>query len=103
MKNVHPQDTLPKCNVEKSMRIAQMVIQIVPSIRLTEVNELSQSVRGSSGFGSSVNEFSLVVVSEKLISRIIRLEIKIVFQIRKFFRYFSGSPSDLLLSKIFLY
>ena len=39
--------------VEKSMRIAQMVIQIVPSIQLTEVNELSQSVRGSSGFGSS--------------------------------------------------
>ena len=39
--------------VEKSMRIAQMVIQIVPLIQLTEVNELSQSVRGSSGFGSS--------------------------------------------------
>jgi dUTP pyrophosphatase len=39
--------------VEKSMRIAQMVIQIVPSIQLTEVNELSQSVRGSSGFGAS--------------------------------------------------
>ena len=39
--------------VEKSMRIAQMVIQIVPSIQLTEVNELSQSVRGTSGFGAS--------------------------------------------------
>ena len=39
--------------VEKSMRIAQMVIQTVPVVRLTEVNELSQSERGSSGFGSS--------------------------------------------------
>src|SRR6476661_2533364 len=35
--------------VEKSMRIAQMVIQLVPFIQLTEVNELSQSVRGASG------------------------------------------------------
>ena len=32
--------------VEKSMRIAQMVIQTVPFIQLTEVNELSESVRG---------------------------------------------------------
>lgn len=39
--------------VEKSMRIAQMVIQFVPSIQVIEVNELSQTVRGSSGFGSS--------------------------------------------------
>jgi dUTP pyrophosphatase len=39
--------------VEKSMRIAQMVIQFVPSIQVTEVNELSETVRGSSGFGSS--------------------------------------------------
>ncbi|MEH7072860.1 dUTP diphosphatase [Neobacillus drentensis] len=39
--------------VEKSMRIAQLVIQFVPSIQVTEVNELSQTVRGSSGFGSS--------------------------------------------------
>ena len=39
--------------VEKSMRIAQMVIQTVPVVQLTEVNELSQSERGSSGFGSS--------------------------------------------------
>ena len=39
--------------VEKSMRIAQMVIQMVPFIQLTEVNELSQSVRGESGFGAS--------------------------------------------------
>lgn len=39
--------------VEKSMRIAQMVIQFVPSIQVTEANELSETVRGSSGFGSS--------------------------------------------------
>ena len=39
--------------VEKSMRIAQMVIQMVPLIQLTEVNELSQSARGKSGFGAS--------------------------------------------------
>lgn len=39
--------------VEKSMRIAQMVIQFVPSIQLLEVNELSQTVRGTTGFGAS--------------------------------------------------
>ena len=39
--------------VEKSMRIAQMVIQFVPSIQLQEVNELSQTVRGTSRFGAS--------------------------------------------------
>jgi len=35
------------------MRIAQMVIQFVPTIQLLEVNELSQTVRGTSGFGAS--------------------------------------------------
>ncbi|EFI67861.1 dUTP diphosphatase [Lysinibacillus capsici] len=39
--------------VEKSMRIAQMVIQFVPSIQLVEVDELSQTERGTSGFGAS--------------------------------------------------
>ncbi|WP_338452670.1 dUTP diphosphatase [Niallia oryzisoli] len=39
--------------VEKNMRIAQMVVQTVPSIQLIEVDELSQSVRGTSGFGAS--------------------------------------------------
>ncbi|MGE7112949.1 dUTP diphosphatase [Lysinibacillus sp. NPDC047702] len=39
--------------VEKSMRIAQMVIQLVPTIQLLEVNELSQTVRGTTGFGAS--------------------------------------------------
>lgn len=46
----HGQDTIL---VEKSMRIAQMVIQFVPTIQLLEVNELSQTVRGTSGFGAS--------------------------------------------------
>jgi dUTP pyrophosphatase len=35
------------------MSIAQMVIQYVPIVQLTEVNELSESERGASGFGSS--------------------------------------------------
>lgn len=39
--------------VEKSIRIAQMVIQMVPTIQLVEVDELSDSVRGVSGFGAS--------------------------------------------------
>lgn len=39
--------------VEKSMRIAQMVIQLVPSVQLLEVDQLSESVRGTSGFGAS--------------------------------------------------
>ncbi|WP_155591206.1 dUTP diphosphatase [Lysinibacillus cavernae] len=39
--------------VEKSMRIAQMVIQFVPSIQLVEVNELTETIRGTSGFGAS--------------------------------------------------
>jgi dUTP pyrophosphatase len=39
--------------VEKSMRIAQMVIQHVPLVQLKEVNGLSESERGASGFGSS--------------------------------------------------
>ena len=46
----HGQDTF---FVEKSMRIAQMVIQFVPTIQLLEVNDLSQTVRGTSGFGAS--------------------------------------------------
>lgn len=46
----HGQDTF---FVEKSMRIAQMVIQFVPTIQLLEVSELSQTVRGTSGFGAS--------------------------------------------------
>ncbi|SOC39675.1 dUTP diphosphatase [Ureibacillus acetophenoni] len=39
--------------VEKSMRIAQMVIQTVPQVHLVEVDELSKTARGEGGFGSS--------------------------------------------------
>ena len=39
--------------VEKSMRIAQMVIQTVPQVQLVEVDELSSTERGEGGFGSS--------------------------------------------------
>lgn len=39
--------------VEKSMRIAQMVIQTVPQVHVVEVDELSTTARGEGGFGSS--------------------------------------------------
>ncbi|MCZ8520002.1 dUTP diphosphatase [Paenibacillus caseinilyticus] len=37
--------------IERGERIAQMVFQIVPQIRLTEVEELGATVRGAGGFG----------------------------------------------------
>lgn len=39
--------------VEPSMRIAQMVIAHVSTVQLSEVEELSETVRGTSGFGAS--------------------------------------------------
>lgn len=39
--------------VEKHMRIAQMVIATVPTVTITQVEELSQSQRGAGGFGST--------------------------------------------------
>ena len=39
--------------VEAAMRIAQMVIAHVPTVQLSEVEELSDTVRGTSGFGAS--------------------------------------------------
>ena len=39
--------------VEPAMRIAQMVIAHVPTVQLTEVEVLSETVRGTSGFGAS--------------------------------------------------
>ena len=39
--------------VEPGMRVAQLVIAPVASVRLTEVDELAVSERGSRGFGSS--------------------------------------------------
>ncbi|GAA4871941.1 dUTP diphosphatase [Paenibacillus vulneris] len=37
--------------IQRNERIAQMVFQVVPSIQLTEVDELSETVRGAGGFG----------------------------------------------------
>ncbi|ALS21688.1 MULTISPECIES: dUTP diphosphatase [Paenibacillus] len=37
--------------IERKERIAQMVFQLVPQIRLTEVEELDDTVRGAGGFG----------------------------------------------------
>ena len=39
--------------IERGMRIAQMVIQPVPRVELTEVKQLNESARGSGGFGST--------------------------------------------------
>lgn len=40
-------------HIKKGDRIAQMIIQQVPSITLVEVTELSNTDRGAGGFGSS--------------------------------------------------
>ncbi len=37
--------------IERNERIAQMVFQVVPSVQLNEVDELSETVRGAGGFG----------------------------------------------------
>ncbi|WP_275667870.1 dUTP diphosphatase [Paenibacillus oryzisoli] len=37
--------------IQRNERIAQMVFQRVPQIQLTLVNELSETIRGSGGFG----------------------------------------------------
>jgi dUTP pyrophosphatase len=37
--------------IERNERIAQMVFQEVPEVELKKVNELSETVRGSGGFG----------------------------------------------------
>lgn len=39
--------------IERGERIAQLVIQRVPLVRLTEVDELDETDRGAGGFGSS--------------------------------------------------
>ena len=39
--------------IERGMRIAQLVIQPVSRAALVEVDELSDSARGSGGFGST--------------------------------------------------
>lgn len=40
-------------SIERGERIAQLVIQQVPQVRLTEVDELDETDRGAGGFGSS--------------------------------------------------
>lgn len=37
--------------IKRNERIAQMVFQIVPEVSLTQVDELSETVRGEGGFG----------------------------------------------------
>ncbi|MEF7437531.1 dUTP diphosphatase [Paenibacillus lautus] len=37
--------------IERNERIAQMVFKTVPAVQFTEVNELSDTVRGAGGFG----------------------------------------------------
>lgn len=37
--------------IERNERIAQMVFQVVPAVQLLEVDELSETVRGTGGFG----------------------------------------------------
>lgn len=40
-------------HIERGERIAQLVIQEVPTVRLVEVDELDSTDRGAGGFGSS--------------------------------------------------
>lgn len=40
-------------SIERGERIAQLVIQRVPTVRLVEVDELDETDRGAGGFGSS--------------------------------------------------
>lgn len=37
--------------IRRNERIAQMVIQVIPAVTLTEVEELSETIRGTGGFG----------------------------------------------------
>lgn len=48
--NLDSQQTI---HIERGERIAQLVIQQVPVVHLTEVDELDETDRGSGGFGSS--------------------------------------------------
>ncbi len=46
-------DDSQSIHIERGDRIAQLVIQKVPSVRLVETDELDQTDRGCGGFGSS--------------------------------------------------
>lgn len=48
--NLDPRDTI---HISRGERIAQLVIQRVPVVRLKEVDELEATDRGAGGFGSS--------------------------------------------------
>ena len=46
-------DAREPIHIERGERIAQLVIQEVPTVRLVEVDELDRTDRGAGGFGSS--------------------------------------------------
>lgn len=46
-------DAHQSVSIERGDRIAQLVIQQVPQVRLAEVDELDETDRGAGGFGSS--------------------------------------------------
>lgn len=48
--NLDPRETV---HIERGERIAQLVIQQVPTVQLVEVDELGETDRGAGGFGSS--------------------------------------------------
>lgn len=48
--NLDPENTI---SIERGERIAQLVIQQVPTVHLVEVDELDETDRGAGGFGSS--------------------------------------------------
>lgn len=48
--NLDPRETV---HIERGERIAQLVIQQVPTVYLVEVDELGETDRGAGGFGSS--------------------------------------------------
>lgn len=48
--NLGPRETV---HIERGERIAQLVIQQVPTVHLVEVDELDETDRGAGGFGSS--------------------------------------------------
>ena len=48
--NLDPRETV---HIERGERIAQLVIQQVPTVHLVEVDELDETDRGAGGFGSS--------------------------------------------------
>ena len=47
--------------IERGERIAQLVIQKVPVVTLTEVDELDETDRGTGGFGSSGTDYQPLV------------------------------------------